>query len=38
MVVPAVLYGLLSFAIPESPRFLLSVGRNDQARKVLAAK
>lgn len=36
MVVPAALYGLLSFAIPESPRFLLSVGRNDQARKVLA--
>ncbi|MET8679439.1 sugar porter family MFS transporter [Streptomyces sp. NPDC004647] len=36
MVIPAVLYGLLSFAIPESPRFLISVGRTDQARKVLA--
>ncbi|MFF8847014.1 sugar porter family MFS transporter [Streptomyces sp. NPDC015127] len=36
MVVPAVLYGLLSFAIPESPRFLISVGRTDRARKVLA--
>ncbi len=36
MVVPAVLYGLLSFAIPESPRFLISVGRTDAARKVLA--
>ena len=36
MVVPAVIYGLLSFAIPESPRFLLSVGRRDDARAVLA--
>ncbi|QHY98425.1 D-xylose-proton symporter [Streptomyces sp. S4.7] len=36
MVVPATLYGLLSFAIPESPRFLISVGRNEAARGVLA--
>lgn len=36
MVVPAVLYGLLSFAIPESPRFLISVGKLDKAKTVLA--
>nr|WP_240529711.1 sugar porter family MFS transporter [Streptomyces mangrovisoli] len=35
MVIPAVLYGLLSFVIPESPRFLLEVGRRDRAREVL---
>ncbi|GGT48539.1 sugar transporter [Streptomyces purpureus] len=36
MVVPAMLYGLLSFAIPESPRFLISVGKIDKAKTVLA--
>ena len=36
MVIPAVVYGLLSFAIPESPRFLLTVGREQDARAVLA--
>lgn len=35
MVIPAVLYGLLSFAIPESPRFLISAGRIEQAKQVL---
>ncbi|MFS4094836.1 sugar porter family MFS transporter [Streptomyces sp. AF1A] len=36
MVIPAVLYGMLSFAIPESPRFLLSVGKRDRAKEILA--
>jgi SP family sugar:H+ symporter-like MFS transporter len=36
MVIPAVLYGLLSFAIPESPRFLISVGKHDRAKEILA--
>ncbi|WP_328927867.1 sugar porter family MFS transporter [Streptomyces sp. NBC_00190] len=35
MVVPAVIYGLLSFVIPESPRYLISAGRTEQAKKVL---
>ncbi|MFJ4685705.1 sugar porter family MFS transporter [Streptomyces sp. NPDC091377] len=36
MVIPAVLYGMLSFTIPESPRYLLSVGKRARARQVLA--
>ncbi|MFB7465756.1 sugar porter family MFS transporter [Streptomyces sp. NPDC056224] len=35
MVVPAVVYGLMSFVIPESPRYLISVGRTEQAKEVL---
>jgi len=33
--IPALIYFLLSFAIPESPRFLLSINRDDRAREVL---
>ena len=36
MVIPAAIYGLLSFVIPESPRFLISVGRIDRAKAVIA--
>ncbi|MEU0834208.1 sugar porter family MFS transporter [Streptomyces sp. NPDC056231] len=36
MVVPALLYGLLSFAIPESPRYLISVGKNKKAKEILS--
>lgn len=36
MVIPAVIYGLLSFAIPESPRYLISAGKEARAKQVLA--
>ncbi len=35
MAVPAVVYGLLAFTIPESPRYLVATHRIPEARKVL---
>jgi MFS transporter, SP family, sugar:H+ symporter len=35
MTVPALVYGVLSLTIPESPRHLLAKGRIDEAREVL---
>ena len=36
MAVPAIVYGLLAFTIPESPRFLVATYRIPEARRVLA--
>jgi len=33
--IPAIVYGLMALAIPESPRFLIADHREEQARKVL---
>ncbi|MDQ1136443.1 SP family sugar:H+ symporter-like MFS transporter [Microbacterium sp. SORGH_AS 1204] len=35
-VVPAAVYGILSFTVPESPRFLLARGKVDEARAIFA--
>lgn len=35
-VVPAAVYGILSFTVPESPRFLLAKGKVDEARAIFA--
>ncbi|GAA5029259.1 sugar porter family MFS transporter [Microbacterium fluvii] len=32
--IPAAVYGILSFTVPESPRFLIAQGRSDQARAI----
>jgi SP family sugar:H+ symporter-like MFS transporter len=32
---PAVLYGILAWRLPESPRYLVATGRPDEARRVL---
>ncbi|ARQ68258.1 sugar porter family MFS transporter [Streptomyces marincola] len=34
--VPALVYGLMTFGIPESPRYLVARGRTELARRVLA--
>ncbi|KHK98518.1 major facilitator transporter [Microbacterium mangrovi] len=35
-VIPAAIYGILSFTVPESPRFLITKGRDAEARAVFA--
>lgn len=35
-VIPSAVYGILSFTVPESPRYLLSKGRHDEARAIFA--
>ncbi|MET0296485.1 MAG: sugar porter family MFS transporter [Microbacterium sp.] len=35
-VIPAAVYGILAFTMPESPRYLIAKGRKDEARKVYA--
>lgn len=35
--VPAVVYGWVAFTLPESPRFLVFQGKEDEARKVFAS-
>ena len=35
-IVPAIVYGILSFTLPESPRFLIAHGRTDEAREIFS--
>jgi len=37
MAIPAVIYGVLSLTIPESPRFLIAKHRTDEAREILTS-
>jgi len=37
MVIPAVIYALLALRLPESPRFLIGVGKTEKATAVLAS-
>lgn len=36
-VVPAVVYGVIALSLPESPRYLIGVGKEERARAVLAS-
>ena len=36
MIVPAVIYGGLALTIPESPRYLVSIGKDEEAAQVLS--
>ncbi len=35
--IPAVIYGVLAYRLPESPRFLVEKGRKDEAQAILAS-
>lgn len=35
-VIPSIVYGLLAFVLPESPRYLLTRGRRQEARQIFA--
>jgi MFS transporter, SP family, sugar:H+ symporter len=35
-VIPALVYGILAFTLPESPRHLIAKGRTDEARRIFA--
>jgi SP family sugar:H+ symporter-like MFS transporter len=35
-VIPSVVYGIIAFTLPESPRFLLATGKHDEARAIFA--
>ncbi|MCS5714475.1 sugar porter family MFS transporter [Herbiconiux sp. CPCC 205716] len=35
--IPAIVYGVLAWRLPESPRYLAGKGRRDEARKVIAS-
>jgi len=36
-VIPAAVYGILALRIPESPRYLISLGKHDEAKTILAS-
>lgn len=35
-VIPAAVYGILAFTLPESPRYLIAKGRTDEAKEIFA--
>ncbi len=35
-IIPAAVYGILSFTVPESPRYLISKGRHDEAKEIFS--